>query len=482
MQESLADTTTKTVQGLSNIYLENQKQIKKIANEAAEATSAIENAVFQTQSQNSTIQFDALNSQLNEYSDLKKQDPTKLTNKQRNFMRSMENIGTTMKNSLANTTASAIAFKEQTDKGLGEDGGNDEFRNPKQYKIMSIMNGTIPGSKKAIYSRDAMGNVVYSVKVYDAKGVPVGEVINNNIENTMFVSKVPDLTAKKANALEMVKAELSLGSKWADAYKNGEKFGDNNQGAKVDVKMFNEAIEAQAKNIYLEMSDNDLASYWNNIVRPKTSVLTKEAIDANPDKYKNKKVGDEIKLDNFWEYDIKDGLTSEQKEDFRVALVKDIKGTLGAVRELNMIQTINEDATDDKKDTIIVQNFKKAVLGGAENIQFSTDRFATLESTNHPNSENGYYKEGGKLVKAEDAEYVYQPPQLAGMDVAPPAKTVKYWKKIPKDPNDLSKGYATTNIPVDPNNLTKGYKYKLEKNTDNILSFLNSSERNLSIK
>ena len=456
MQQSLSNTTNKTIQGLNNIYLENQKQIKKIANEAAEATSKIENAVFQVQSKNSTIEFDALNGQLNEYSDLKKQDPTKLTNKQRNFMRSMENIGTTMKNSLANTTASAIAFKEQTDKGLGEDGGNDEFRNPKQYKIMSIMNGTIPGSKKASYSKDAMGNVVYSVKVYDAKGGPVGEVINNNIENTMFVSKVPDLTAKKANALEMVKAELTLGNKWADAYKNGEKFGDNKQGAKVNVDVFDKAIEAQAKNIYLEMDDNEIASYWNN-------------------KYKKQGV-------DPWSYDIKDGLTSEQKEDFRVALVKDIKGTLGAVRELNMIQTINEDATDDKKDTIIVQNFKKAVLGGAKNIQFSTDRFATLESTNNPDSENGYYKEGGKLVKAEDAQYVYQPPQPAGVDVVPPAKTVKYWKKIPKDPSDLSKGYATTNIPKDPNDLTKGYKYKLEKNTDNILSFLNSSERNLSIK
>lgn len=456
MQQSLSNTTNKTIQGLNNIYLENQKQIKEIANEAAEATSKIENAVFQTQSKNSTIEFDALNGQLNEYSDLKKQDPTKLTNKQRNFMRSMENIGTTMKNSLANTTASAIAFKEQTDKGLGEDGGNDEFRNPRQYKTMSIMNGTIPGSKKAIYSKDAMGNVVYSVEVYDAKGIPVGKVINNNIENTMFVSKVPDLTAKKANALEMVKAELTLGNKWADAYKKGEKFGDNKQGAKVNVDVFNKAIEAQAKNIYLEMDDNEIASYWNN-------------------KYKKQGV-------DPWSYDTKDGLTSEQKEDFRVALVKDIKGTLGAVRELNKIQTVGKDAKDDKKDTIIVQNFKEAVLGGAKNIQFSTDRFATLTTdTENVEMENGYYEKNGKLVKDEKAVYVYQPPQPPGASgVVPTAIKVKYWKRIPKDPNDLSKGYAKT--PVDPKDPTKGYKYKLEKNTDNILSFLNSSKRNLSIK
>ena len=290
MQQSLSNTTNKTIQGLNNIYLENQKQIKEIANEAAEATSKIENAVFQAQSKNSTIEFDALNGQLNEYSDLKKQDPTKLTNKQRNFMRSMENIGTTMKNSLANTTASAIAFKEQTDKGLGEDGGNDKFRNPKQYKAMSIMNGTIPGSKKASYSKDAMGNVVYSVKVYDGAGDFVSEVINNSIEKTMFVSKVPDLIQKKAKAIELVKAELSLDSNFAEAYKKGLSFGPNGEGRKVNADDFEEKVAAQADNIQREMSDNDLASYWNNIVRPKTLVLTKEAIDANPNKYKNKKV------------------------------------------------------------------------------------------------------------------------------------------------------------------------------------------------
>ena len=46
MQQSLSNTTNKTIQGLSNIYLENQKKIKEIANEAAEATTKIENAVF----------------------------------------------------------------------------------------------------------------------------------------------------------------------------------------------------------------------------------------------------------------------------------------------------------------------------------------------------------------------------------------------------------------------------------------------------
>ena len=93
---------------------------------------------------------------------------------------------------------------------------------------------------------------------------------------------------------------------------------------------------------------------------------------------------------------------------------------------------------------------------------------------------NGYYEKNGKLVKDENAQYVYQPPQPPGASgVVPTAIKVKYWKRILKDPNDLSKGYAKT--PVDPKDPTKGYKYKLEKNTDNILSFLNSSKRNLSI-
>lgn len=342
MQESLANTTVKTVQGLSNIYLENQRKIEEIAKEAKEATSEIENAVFQTKSKNSSIEFDPLNEKLNRYSDLKKQDPTKLTNKERNFMRSMENIGTTMKNGLANTTASAIAFKEQSDKGLSEDGGNDAFRNPEQYRVMSIMNGTIPGSKKASYEEDDMGNLVYSVKVYDGSGTFVGDVINGSIEKTMFVSKVPDLTKKKTDAIELVKAELSLDSKFSDAYARGDKFGPNKQGQKVEAQLFDDAIAAKADDIYREMSDNDLSSYWNNRIRPRKIIVTEE----NKSEFPNRKIGDEVKNNNVWGYDIE--LTQEQREEFKAAFILDIKGEIGAVRAQNKIMQTSKDAVQYK--------------------------------------------------------------------------------------------------------------------------------------
>ena len=431
MQQNLSNTTNKTIQGLNNIYLENQKQIKEIANEAAEATSKIENAVFQAQSKNSTIEFDALNGQLNEYSDLKKQDPTKLTNKQRNFMRSMENIGTTMKNSLANTTASAIAFKEQTDKGLGEDGGNDEFRNPKQYKAMSIMNGTIPGSKKASYSKDAMGNVVYSVKVYDGAGNFVSEVINNSIEKTMFVSKVPDLIQKKAKAIELVKAELSLDSNFAEAYKKGLSFGPNGEGRKVNADDFEEKVAAQADNIQREMSDNDLASYWNNIVRPKTLVLTKEAIDANPNKYKNKKVGDEIKLDNFWDYDVE--LTTEQRKTFGEAFTKDILGELGAVRAANKIM---ETKTVKKgSDKNIIMDFKKGIQNASKFITTNISKDITYELN------QDVFRGDGK-TPVPDAMYIL--PESVNSDglTTRRGRKVKYWKKIKSGVEDGTPTYV----------------------------------------
>ena len=106
---------------------------------------------------------------------------------------------------------------------------------------MSIMNGTIPGSKKASYEEDEMGNLVYSVKVYDGSGTFVGDVINGSIEKTMFVSKVPDLTKKKTDAIELVKAELSLDSKFSDAYARGDKFGPNKQGQKVEAQLFDDS-------------------------------------------------------------------------------------------------------------------------------------------------------------------------------------------------------------------------------------------------
>ena len=435
MQQSLSNTTDRTIQGLNNIYLENQKQIKEIANEAAEATTKIENAVFQTKSKNSTIQFDSLNGQLNKFSNLKKQDPTKLTNKQRNFMRSMENIGTTMKNGLANTTASAISFKEQTDKGLGKDGGNDEFRNPKQYKVMSIMNGSIPGSKEANYEEDELGNVIYSVVVKDANGVPVGKVINGNIEQTMFVSKVPDLIQKKAKAIELVNAKLSLDSKFADAYKRGDTFGPNGEGQKVNADDFEKGVAAQADNIQREMSDNDLASYWNNIIRPKTRLLTQEDINANPNKYENKKVGDEIKNDKLWDYDVE--LTTEQRKTFGEAFTKDILGELGAVRAANKIMQTK--TVKEGNGKTIVRDFSKSVKEGVKNITPSKGVTFVLESTISDNPSIYYTNPITKKISPDPkAKYVYTP---AGGDVGGVPIEVNYWKKIPKDPNDPTKGY-----------------------------------------
>ena len=456
MQESLANTTVKTIQGLSNIYLENQKQIKEIANEAAEATTKIENAVFQTKSKNSTIQFDSLNDQLNKFSNLKKQDPTKLTNKQRNFMRSMENIGTTMKNGLANTTASAISFKEQTDKGLGKDGGNDEFRNPKQYKLMSIMNGSIPGSKEANYEEDELGNVIYSVKVYDGKGKFVGDVINGNIEQTMFVSKVPDLIPKKAKAIELVKAELSLDSKFADAYKEGKSFGLNGEGRKVNADDFEKGVAAQAENIQREMSDNDLASYWNNIIRPKTRLLTQEDINANPNKYENKKVGDEIKNDKLWEYDVE--LTPKQIETFKDAFTKDILGELGAVRAANKI--IQTKTVKEGNGGTIVRDFSKSVKEGVKNITPSKGVTFVLESTTK--NPSIYYTNPitNKISPDPKAKYVYTP---AKGDVGGDTIEVNYWKKVPKDPNDPTKGYKVGEYEVNYEGIMSTLGSKLRK-------------------
>ena len=449
MQQSLSNTTDRTIQGLNNIYLENQKQIKEIANEAAEATTKIENAVFQTKSKNSTIQFDSLNGQLNKFSDLKKQDPTKLTNKQRNFMRSMENIGTTMKNGLANTTASAISFKEQTDKGLGKDGGNDEFRNPDQYKVMSIMNGSIPGRKEANYEEDELGNVIYSVKVYDGKGKFVGDVINGNIEQTMFVSKVPDLITKKAKAIELVKAELSLDSKFAEAYKKGESFGLNGEGRKVNADDFEKGVAAQAENIQREMSDNDLASYWNNIIRPKKLTLTQEDIDAEPNKYKNKKVGDEIKLDNFWDYDVE--LTTEQRKTFKDAFTKDILGELGAVRAANKI--VQTKTVKEGNGKTIVRDFKKGILNASKFIttNISKDITYTLDQD---------VFRGDGTTPNPDAMYIL--PELVNSNgqTIRAGRKVKYWKKVPKDPNDPTKGYKVSDFIINEQGMLDAFGSK----------------------
>ena len=353
MQKSITQATTSTISSFVESYKENAKAVQKMNLEADKIVTDAKNAIFQTQSKNSTIQFQNIDEKLKKLGELKKMDPTKLTHKQRNFITSMTSLGSRMFNSLENTTASAIAFKDQSGIKLGSQGSNDQYRNKAQFETMSIMNGTLPGSKEAFYDEDENGNVVYSVSVKNAKGVEVGKILNKDLETTMFVDKVPNLQPDINKAIQKAKAILNIESEFSEAYskmKGDDVIGVNNKGVGITAKVWEPALKAQTDLIALGLENNEKSSFHNNITRTKSIQVTESNIEKlnkevekrnqskadGEDPEKLYKKGDIIKdtQNNLWEYDIVD-FGSEKNSKFAKELFKYANGDIEAIKARN---------------------------------------------------------------------------------------------------------------------------------------------------
>jgi hypothetical protein len=338
MQESITKAATSTIASYVDTYKRNQIKIQKIREQADKEALDAKNAVFQTASKNSTIQFQNINGKFKRLAELKKKNPSMLTDKERNFIRSMDTIGTRMYSALENTTASSLAFKEQSSIKPGSQGSNDEFRNPDQYNTMMIMNGKIPGRKEASYEEDENGNVVYSVKVYDGKGKFVGDVINKNIEETMFIDKVPNLQPDINKAIEKAKAILNIESEFSPAYiKDGELTGKlmvgvNNKGVGVSADLWEKTLKEQVELIAIGLDHNEKSSFHNNITRTKNTKDDKGNI-----------VKDDFST--LWEYD--QDLTSEQNTNFSQELLRYANSEVESVKAKNKVMRKAKTPTTD---------------------------------------------------------------------------------------------------------------------------------------
>ncbi len=404
MQESITKAATSTIASYVDTYKRNQIRIQKITEEADKAALDAKNAVFQTASKNSTIQFQNIDKKFSRLAELKKKNPNKLTDKERNFIRSMDTIGTRMYSSLENTTASSLAFKEQSGIKPGAQGSNDQFRNPDQYLTMSIMNGTIPGSKEAVFEEDENGNVVYSVVVKDRGGKEVGRVLNKDMETTLFIDKVPNLQPQLNEAIAKAKAKLNIQSEFSPAYiKDGELAGKlmvgvNGKGVAVSEEVWNKALQAEIDLIVLGLAENDKSSFHNNVSRTKNT--------------KNDK-GDIVKDDfsNLWKYD--QDLTPEQNTNFTQELLKYANSEVEAVKAKNKVMRKDK----DKKGGKFRYEFTQSMKAKDPIIRMGTG----------PNSMVWEFKT--KEVDGKDVEgYSYQPPASAVTGEEPAPIFVPYMK------------------------------------------------------
>lgn len=358
MQESITKAATSTISSYVDTYKRNQIRIQKIREQADKETLDAKNAVFQTSSKNSTIQFQNINGKFKRLAELKKKNPSMLTDKERNFIRSMDTVGTRMYSALENTTASSLAFKEQSAIKPGSQGSNDEFRNPEQYQTMMIMNGKIPGSKEAIFEEDENGNVVYSVVVKDADGKEVGRVLNKDMETTLFIDKVPNLQPDINKAIEQTKAILNIESEFSPAYiKEGELTGKlmvgvNNKGVGVSADLWEETLKKQIGLITIGLEGNQKSSFHNNITRTKNTKDDKGNIIKDDGK-------------NLWEYD-KD-LSSNQNLEFDNELFKYANSEVESVKAKNKVMRKAKESTTDP--TKSQQTFNKRLNFAKETLK-----------------------------------------------------------------------------------------------------------------
>ena len=401
MQESITKAATSTIASYVDTYKKNQIQIQKIREQADKEALDAKNAVFQTASKNSTIQFQNIDAKFNRLAELKKKNPSTLTDKDRNFIRSMDTIGTRMFKSLENTTASSLAFKEQSSIKPGSQGSNDEFRNPDQYNTMMIMNGKIPGSKEALFEEDENGNVVYSVVVKDADGKEVGRVLNKDMENTLFIDKVPNLQPNINEAIKKAKAKLNIESEFSPAYiKEGELAGKlmvgvNGKGVAVSEEVWNKALQAEIDLIVLGLDRNEKSSFHNNITRTKNTKDDKGNI-----------VKDDFST--LWEYD--QDLTSEQNTNFSQELLKYANSEVEAVKAKNKVMRKDK----DKKGSKFRYEFTQSMKAKDPIIRMGTG----------PNSMVWRFKTNNKGVEG----YEYQPPASSVTGDLPEAIFVPYMK------------------------------------------------------
>ena len=400
MQESITKAATSTIASYVDTYKRNQIRIQKITEEADKAALDAKNAVFQTASKNSTIQFQNIDKKFSRLAELKKKNPNMLTDKERNFIRSMDTIGTRMYGALENTTASSLAFKEQSSIKPGAQGSNDQFRNPDQYQTMMIMNGKIPGSKEAVFEEDENGNVVYSVVVKDGEKREVGRVLNKDMETTLFIDKVPNLQPQLNDAIAKAKAKLNIQSEFSPAYiKDGKLAGKlmvgvNGKGVPVSEEVWNKALQAEIDLIALGLSENDKSSFHNNVSRTKNT--------------KNDK-GDIVKDDfsNLWKYD--EDLTTEQNTNFAQELLKYTNSEVEAVKARNKVMLKNK----DKKGSKFRYEFTQSMKAKDPIIRMGTG----------PNSMVW------KLTTKDGVEgYEYTPPANSVTGVPPKSTFVPYMK------------------------------------------------------
>ena len=267
MQQSVARSFGQYASKVAEEYKKRDLENKKIKKAANLRTDAARNAIYQAKSKNSSIDFESLNSELDKMNQILKYDPATLTPKQRSFLTGMENMGSTIRNVLENTSAYQQEFLEAEEKNqLGGRGGIDRYTNPRQYEALRILYGLDPGSKKASFTTNEKGETVFSVKIEDENGEEISEVINDSMSTVMRPNIVPDPSKEEAEGITGAINSLQLNKASSPALKGGKSvlLPDGGMGIKYNDEVIKKSVIPVANNIINGMEIGDAITFYNN--------------------------------------------------------------------------------------------------------------------------------------------------------------------------------------------------------------------------
>jgi hypothetical protein len=415
LQRTLSGVGTKLVSDVNKIHKENAKKVEEIRAAADARVEKAQNSIIQTQSKNPTTDFGDLQPQLNTMNAILLKDPTKRTAKEKAFVTSMSSIGDTMANSLKNTAMAQEAMLEQVNKIPGTPGAIAADEDPELYAKLSVLANRTPGRTVAKYKTNENGQVVFSMDVYgeiNGKEKFLGNIINDNVSTTQMPGIIPDITKDMSSAIKQTINSEDFTSKFG-AFINEQgamvytKDGKS-KGAKVTEEYFKTQLRPNAKNILLGLTPREKTRLYNNTL----------------DK------GDKA------DFDYNESWSDEKQSLIEEALMNSL------IRETKETYPIFAKTVDltEKEDSgkTIVRDFSKSVKEGVKNITPSKGVTFVLESTTK--NPSIYYTNPitKKISPDPKAKYVYTP---AKGDVGGDTIEVNYWKKVPKDPNDPTKGY-----------------------------------------
>jgi len=414
LQKTLANVGSQTVANINKIHEENAKKVEAIRANADARVEKAQNSIIQAQSKNPTADFGDLQPQLSKMNNLLLKDPTKRTAEEKTFITSMQSIGDTMGNMLKNTAMAQEAMLDQINKNPGTMGAIDPKADPELYAKLSVLANRTEGRTVAKYKTNKNGQVVFSLDVYEKTKDGerfVGNVINDNVGTTQMPNIIPDVGQEMTDAITRTLNSNDFTSEFSEFLENGEKVYKNKKtGARISREDFKAKLRANAMPIIMGLTEREKASLYNNVLKRKGDDF---AYSGGRLTELQKNTKDLILADAFMEDMMK-----------RAELQSNV---LGKTFDVTPSQS------DSKK--IIVKDFEKGVKNASKNI--TTSKGVTYMLTDG----TPFIIKNNKVTQEvnPNAKYVYTP--KGDEDSAGVPIEVNYWKRVPANIKDLSKGY-----------------------------------------